>query len=1350
MIEKIFQLHTPDYYVLNHEHGLEKTAGVDQYHPEIREFSASLRPRSGYSYVLVCAMGAGEFYGCFPEGTLIRTALGDAPIESVEIGQHVLTHQNRLGQVTSRQEHWHEGELVDLYLQGMPHLFPALTATPNHELWVVPKEELIRKRRRVVYKGDTSIPLEDRRGTLLDELEFDWVSIEDLQRGDLVAQPFPLQEDPHALADYNQQEATWGHLGIAFLMGLYAAEGCLSYRKDRDPESPYTTIFVLSFEEGFVAEEICRIATLFGHEAHVEPDPETHSIRVELCWKDFAILCRDHVGTHSTSKRLSSQLLVMPYSWQEAFFRSYVGGDFTPSGDTRCTSASAGLLTDLRLLLARLGILSSVSGRHNRKATWYNGNPIFELLVGRSQESEQSQSKSLLHPAGYILTPVARTERYEWAGRVFDLQVEGDSSYTASGISVHNSNINGDHFPVKALSHEPEGWSDLPLSQRAAAGRSYFEDEGWGYTTFYGARVFKHHKNKPTDPSFGIIVLAVWNDVMKRVELIHELNHADAAAMGAMDIVNGLDNGKMLDLSMGCFVAGTLVTMADGTRKPIEDVVVGDLVITHKGRSRRVTKVHRRQYNDPLISIRAEAHETLQTTVQHPFLGYQREQVKSGPRWLNTPAGQPDWIHASCLDDEIHLVEPVIEDTLTPDYVDRSFARLFGYYLAEGHVLRNKQKEIVGIELSTHVDDPVHEEISDLCEKFGTKNPPSWHDRENSEVSCGIYIFDERLAQLCYQHGGGYAERKKLSYEALRWDPEMQREILGAYANGDGCGLVTGALNLSTASTDLAWQWMSLLPRLGIVASIQNLEHKAGSGFSEHATYEWVIYIGKQWAQSLLDVCSKIVPVELLRSKNSRKIMGGEIVTPIREIEVEQQFSDSRKPVEVFNLEVEEDESYLAAGLAVHNCKVPFDTCSICLDWDRYTEALASFDPRIHKNPAKAVLAYHRRRPIRGLAITRADYCEHALGMMNKILPDGRKVFVYNDFPRFFDDSYVIIGADRISKSMAKLAEVAIEQPGKRYFCYTPSGSHGEARRITGMEKVSSVREKASSMKQAEIEKEVEDPSYKACNLLSQVEPELPQNVTDALGSVSLPQACSTAGQLGIVLRPTEFQRVYFSSMGKPEVADLLDQHKAVFKMGEEPGGPMPMGPEFVNDLLKKVLMGSSFDDRSCFDLPIRRRFVKITIMKELPPVTPDREEVGGPDLQKVSAAYSAYRLALLEKAPEFAKAASRDPGIVQKIYGGDALLDHFGTEKKAGVGLALLATIIPLTYMIAAHFRQKMEEGETINPAAKFLANNPFLSSALIAGGAKAVLESGVARGAVAALAERALPVLAGAIAKI
>jgi len=70
-------------------------------------------------------------------------------------------------------------------------------------------------------------------------------------------------------------------------------------------------------------------------------------------------------------------------------------------------------------------------------------------------------------------------------------------------------------------------------------------------------------------------------------------------------------------------------------------------------------------------------------------------------------------------------------------------------------------------------------------------------------------------------------------------------------------------------------------------------------------------------------------------------------------------------------------------------CRVPYDVCTIC------------------GNKSK----------------TRNDYCSCVKNIgMNKILEDGRRIGVINCHPRFFDISFVFIGADKTAKVMCKLA----------------------------------------------------------------------------------------------------------------------------------------------------------------------------------------------------------------------------------------------------------------------------------------------------------------------------------------
>lgn len=529
-----------------------------------------------------------------------------------------------------------------------------------------------------------------------------------------------------------------------------------------------------------------------------------------------------------------------------------------------------------------------------------------------------------------------------------------------------------------------DAWPEHPL---VVGGTKITEDEVLPkhYKSFEtSAKVYRHHINKDPAGSIGDILRAFYNWLMHRVELLLALDNNKAE-----EVVQEIESGKFPAVSMGCFAAGTLVTMADGTRKPIEDVKIGDLVLTHKGNAKRVRQTHKRPYQGPLYHIKPAIYPEITCTEEHPFWAANRETAqkktdKGYHRWDPDATLVCDWTHAKCLEEDHLLFEPIIQEELTPDYVSRAFARLFGYYLAEGYVSFGEDNRPLRVTLTVNRTDPVLDEINALCAEFGTRNKPHISTRPNSEEALNIDISDAELATLCLEHGGRYGRHKRLSHSAMRWHPKMQREMLGAYANGDGCGTATGALQLSTASPDLAWQLVSVLHRIGITPSIQNVQHKAGTGFNDKNTHEWVVFIGKQWAQKLRDVCAKVKPVEILAHRNDRHIFGNQIATPIRSI------TSTVGETLVYNLEVEDDESYVAGGMSVHNCKIKYDVCSICGN----------------------------------AAPNRSAYCDHAKWQLSQFMPNGKQVFVWNPAPKFFDLSIVRRPADRIGFMMKKVAEV--------------------------------------------------------------------------------------------------------------------------------------------------------------------------------------------------------------------------------------------------------------------------------------------------------------------------------------
>lgn len=211
-------------------------------------------------------------------------------------------------------------------------------------------------------------------------------------------------------------------------------------------------------------------------------------------------------------------------------------------------------------------------------------------------------------------------------------------------------------------------------------------------------------------------------------------------------------------------------------------------------------------------------------------------------------------------------------------------------------------------------------------------------------------------------------------------------------------------------------------------------------------------------------------------------------------------------------------------------CRVPYDVCSIC----------------------------HNK------ARTRKEYCEHLRYYIGKIHPGtGKKAYAINIKPKFFDISYVLIGADKIAKTLKKVAYAAGTGPV-----------------------ISSalIAEKMAAHKAAAINKRIpansENPpaSQEAISDLVHAIPEvkskeapLPREVLNDLGKRDLSKTVSTLAMLGILPKPREFQRIILVNIGKRDVADQLDEKRMCFDPASVPD-PSPAHEKILG------LDGNRFD----------------------------------------------------------------------------------------------------------------------------------------------------------------------------
>lgn len=347
-------------------------------------------------------------------------------------------------------------------------------------------------------------------------------------------------------------------------------------------------------------------------------------------------------------------------------------------------------------------------------------------------------------------------------------------------------------------------------------------------------------------------------------------------------------------------------------------------------------------------------------------------------------------------------------------------------------------------------------------------------------------------------------------------------------------------------------------------------------------------------------------------------------------------------------------------------CKVPYDICSICQQKSK----------------------------------TRFDYCEHMMppedlrGIYgpNKILSDGRKIYVINTLPKFFDISFVFIGADKTAKVMAKVAsrqnqicfgdictlesmeKVALRFRPIPYEKGTPE-YETELKRyheIAAKDKSQAPKQKAASAccddcdgneklaeafgttKLSEMVKRVPVGGFvsKVLPSMTAKEPSIPTATLNALATNhSLGEITGGALAIGIVLKPAEFQRIVLVRMGNGDFADRLDTQHSTFAPGTSLDSLINPDPSLLSPSVLQLLR-SYIGARSGLgqSLVLRELREKTAKAGKIPLPTPSF--IDHPLLNKISAAYNGYRRNLLTKLSQVERVIHSDPSLREEILG--------------------------------------------------------------------------------------------------
>jgi site-specific DNA-cytosine methylase len=358
--------------------------------------------------------------------------------------------------------------------------------------------------------------------------------------------------------------------------------------------------------------------------------------------------------------------------------------------------------------------------------------------------------------------------------------------------------------------------------------------------------------------------------------------------------------------SPDCFPAGSLVLTKSGYR-PIEEIAVGDEVLTHRGRWRAVTETSSTVRS--LLRIRGHGHPGLTVSPEHPILARRRLDVWSteAPRGYRRTLEPQDWVPASMLERGWYWGSPTeFPAAEVPAVGGRGFAidlRLFwlaGRYLGDGWTRYTASRAEIVITCGKHEIEGLRARLS-VWPREGERagaGELSWQGRETGTA----YQFTANhrgLVEWLREHFGHRAEAKGIPAWLLGIAPALRQALLDGYMSADGW---KGAdfSECRTVSKSLAFGIRALVSSLGKTATVHLLEN---SNVIEGRTVNARPIYMLRWRHDA-------DPAHTQTFREGRLEW-----CPIRE-----QF-DLPERAQVFNIGVEEDESYIVEGIAVHNCK---------------------------------------------------------------------------------------------------------------------------------------------------------------------------------------------------------------------------------------------------------------------------------------------------------------------------------------------------------------------------------------------------------------------------------------------
>lgn len=406
--------------------------------------------------------------------------------------------------------------------------------------------------------------------------------------------------------------------------------------------------------------------------------------------------------------------------------------------------------------------------------------------------------------------------------------------------------------------------------------------------------------------------------------------------------------GSCTNVSLvNCFCKGARV-LTDHGYVPIENVVKGDLVLTHKGNWKPVVNTLKRNYKGDLVVFNdSMLSDELHATVEHPFLD-------SSGAWV--PANQvkevvfpknsnlKEYITIDLYDYFKNLPKGIIlydttkiwtkssfvggngaQGVKESETIDRhikvteEFAYILGRFAGDGSSFTAPQNK--NNYFSKHAFNICFskKEVTSLtyCKKileetFKFKVHINGQPTRNFQY---LRKFNFIVATFLHKIIGDKSYNKRIPTCIWKSPKSVQFAFLCGFVDADGCVTQKGTICVTLKNKTLVQELQSLCSMVGIFSRLS--PKKLYGKMSKYQTDQYVgLYINKKFSQILLPYLKKIYADNRLNSSFCEKACSSKTSCNCMPISTKIIAYEG----EVYNLSVQDDESYIVNNIVTHNC----------------------------------------------------------------------------------------------------------------------------------------------------------------------------------------------------------------------------------------------------------------------------------------------------------------------------------------------------------------------------------------------------------------------------------------------